>query len=354
MSTLPDTPPSPPPRFLFMNIAAFGRDLLTAWKGMLEWPVLAWLWPKTTVRLWLPDGSQALGLSLHSAPQHSPERARQARFEAVVLPESLLLRRTLLLPTLQAAELLASLTLEVQLLSPFPAAEAIWAHEVHPLESGGLKAHLVLTSYKLIAQHLAASHPQLANKTPEIWLPRVSDPGFVMLPGLGDPRRLRQGKAWRWASALLALMALALAAAIALTPSVHLYLQSQQARLAMQALVKKATPVQAQREALGRSTEQLKAAVELTQTPVLPLTALQLITDALSDDTSLLSLQIQGLKVTLSGQTTNAATLMKQLGNTPGLRDVKAPTPATKPLGAPRESFTIELTLDPTLIKATP
>ena len=33
------------------------------------------------------------------------------------------------------------------------------------------------------------------------------------------------------------------------------------------------------------------------------------------------------------------------------LREVKAPTPATKPLGAPRESFTIEFTLDPAQLK---
>jgi general secretion pathway protein L len=74
---------------------------------------------------------------------------------------------------------------------------------------------------------------------------------------------------------------------------------------------------------------------------------LQLITEALGDDTSLLSVQVQGHKVSLTGQTANASTLMKKLDNLPGLRDVRAPAPATKPLGATRESFTIEFSMDP-------
>jgi general secretion pathway protein L len=74
---------------------------------------------------------------------------------------------------------------------------------------------------------------------------------------------------------------------------------------------------------------------------------LQLITEALGDDTSLLSLQVQGHKVSLTGQTANASALMKKLDSLPGLRDVRAPAPATKPLGATRESFTIEFSMDP-------
>jgi len=74
---------------------------------------------------------------------------------------------------------------------------------------------------------------------------------------------------------------------------------------------------------------------------------LQLITEALGDDTSLLSLQVQGHKVSLTGQTVNASALMKKLDSLPGLREVRAPAPATKPLGATRESFTIDFTMDP-------
>jgi general secretion pathway protein L len=120
----------------------------------------------------------------------------------------------------------------------------------------------------------------------------------------------------------------------------------------MTSLGQKATPVIAQRESLVRMSEQLTNLALLSRKSAPPLQTLKLITEALPDDTSLLSLQLQGQKVSISGQTGNAAALMKQLGSTPGLRDVKAPTPATKPLGAPRESFTIEFTLDPAQLKS--
>ncbi|MEO8119679.1 MAG: PilN domain-containing protein [Rhodoferax sp.] len=343
-----------PARFFGLDLGSFWRDLLTAWRGMLEWPVLSWLWPTLAVRLWLPTGGQALSRSMDTAPLEDEQGAQSARFEAVLLPENLLLRRTLNLPRLQPQELMAALALEMQTLNPFAPNDVIWTHEIAPQDGNTLRVHIVLASRKLIAQHMAVVHPQLMSATPEVWIPRASEPGFVMLPGFGEARRQRQSTAWRWASAALALLALALMVAMAVTPSVQLYIRSLQANQAMLALQKKAEPIIKQRESLVRATEQLASLAELTGKPIPPLQTLKLITEALPDDTSLLSLQIQGLKVNISGQTANASALMKQLGSTPGLRDVKAPTPATKPLGATRESFTIEFTLDPAQLRPAP
>ena len=342
-----------PARFFGLDLSSLWRDLRTAWRGMAQWPVLAWLSPAAPVRLWLPSGAQAFCRDLRSAPMDDARLAKAARFEAVLLPENLLLRRAVDLPKLQPAELDAALALEVQALSPFAPGEALWTHEVLPIGNHALRAQLVLTSRKLVGQHLAAVHPE--RQSPEVWVPRTTGDGFVMLPGFGEARRQRQGAAWRWASVLLGVLALALVAAMAVTPTVQLYIRSVKASQVMAALQQKAGPVMAQRESLVRATEQLASAALLTGKPVPPLQALNvpplqalnLITESLPDDTSLLNLQIQGLKVTMSGQTANAAALMKQLGGTPGLRDVKAPSPAIKPLGAPRETFTIEFTLDP-------
>lgn len=338
-------------RFFGLNLEPFWRDLITAWRSMAEWPVFAWLWPKTAVRLYLPTGEQVLSLSLDAQPRRNAPHIQSARFEAILLHEDLLLRRTLDMPKLQPSELQAALALEIQTLSPFPTGDVAWTHEINPLSNTTLRVHIVLTSRKLIAQHIESTHPQLKSPHPEVWVNRVDKPGFITLAGFNDIRRQRVSTAWRWASALLALLALTLIAAMAITPSAQLYLRAIQARQAMASLQLKAGPVMAQRESLVRATEQLNNLAEITGKPVPPLQILNLITDALPDDTSLLSLQIQGAKVSISGQTPNAAALMKQLGITPGLHDVKAPTAATKPLGAPRESFTIEFTVDPTQIK---
>ena len=348
------TPVQPQSSFLGLDLGSLGRDLQVAWRGLLDSPMVSWLWPKSDIRLWLPDGGMALSRGLNSTVVHDKRRAKAARFEAIVLPEALLLRRTLSLPQLQAAEVRAALALEIQSLSPFSLNEVVWAHHTIQQSGGGVQAQVIISSRKLIAQQVDVAHPQLAPQNAEVWAALGDglngEPGFVALPGFGDARRQQQNTAWSWASGLLVLSALALVAAIVLTPTVRLYLMSVQASEALAVIAKKASPVIEQRESMLRVTEQVASLNKLVDQPVPPLQTLTLITQALPDDTSLLSLQIQGHKITMTGQTANAAALMKQLGSTAGLRDVKAPMPATKPLGASREQFTIECMLDPSQI----
>lgn len=343
--------------FLGLDLASLGRDLLAAWRGMLDWPLVSWLWPKSDVRVWLSGGGSALSRGLNTVLSHDDKsRVKAARFEAILLPENLLLRRTITLPQLQAAQVQAALSLEIQSLSPFTPGDAVWAHHVSQQNNSGIQAQVIISSKKLIAQHIAVAHPQLTSSNSEVWVSLGdvlnAEAGFVALPGFGGAGRDQQNTSWRWVSGLLMALALALGAAIAVTPTVRLHLKSIQASQALTAVSKKASPVIEQRESLLRVTEQVASLNKLVDKPVAPLQTLTLITQALPDDTSLLSLQIQGLKVTITGQTANAASLMKQLGSTTGLRDVKAPVPATKPLGAPREQFTIEFMLDPTQIPA--
>ncbi len=342
---LPATPNQA--KFFGLDLGSLWLDLRTAWRDMLEWRLFSWVWPRQAVRVCLPDGGQAMICSLHGPLSEDERRAASTRFEAVLLPEKLLLRRAIELPKLQSAELMAALGLEVRASSPFSVDDVIWAHEISPRSANSLRVHVVLTSRKLTERHIESVRPQLQTQIPEVWVAHADGPGFVVLPGFGEARRHRQGALWRWVSGGLALLALMLVAVMIVTPSIQLYLRFAQANQSMQVLQRQAAPVIAQREALIRASEQLASLSSITGRSVPILQTLKLITDALPDDTSLLSLQIQGPKVSMSGQTANAAALMKQLGSTPGLHDVKAPTPATKPLGAPRESFTIELSLEP-------
>ena len=341
----------PQAKLFGLDLSVFWSDLKSAWRAMAQWRVLSWLWPDLPVRVILPSGGMALISDLSSVAVRDDIRAPSARFAALVLAEDVLLRRELILPELGPAELEAALVLEAQSLSPFTQEDLAWTYETGPRDHGSLGVGLILCSRKLVARELASAHPDLRVREPEIWVARQYGPGFVMLNGFGEGHRQRQRAAWRWVSVLLALLALALLAAIAITPSVKLHLLSKQASQAMSDLQRKAGPVISQREKLVHAGEQLAALAVLVGRPLPPLKTLQLITEALPDDTSLFNIQVQGLKVSITGQTGNAAALMKQLGSTPGLRDVKAPTAATKPLGAPRESFTIEFTLDPAQLK---
>lgn len=343
-----------PNRFFGMDAGSLWRDLLTAWAGMLEWPVLSWLRPTQDVRVWQSSGESMLARSLNAPLQLDVKRALAARFEAILIPENLLLRRKLVFPKLQPAELAAALALETPTQSPFPADELIWAYEAKILPNGMQEVALTLTSRKLIQQHWDTTHPLRQRQNCEVWIPRAQSPGFLVLAGYAEGRRQRLGKTRRGVNAALALLAIALIAALSATPSAQLYLRAREAIQSMTELQKKAAPVMEQREALIRVTDQLNSLAELTGQTLPTLDVLNLMTNALPDDTSLLNLKIQGPQVIMSGQTGNTSSLMKQLGSTAGVRDVKAPTPAIKPLGATRESFTIELTIDPAQTKGTP
>jgi general secretion pathway protein L len=334
-------------RFLGLDLKSLWRDLLTAWRGMLDWPVLTWLWTKLSVRLWLPTGERVLSRNMLIAPTQDGKGVRTARFDAVLLPESLLLRRNLSLPILQTQDLIAALALEAQNLNPFDPSDVVWTYEAIPKDGRIMRAHLLLTSRKLIAEHIEAVHPELKASLPEVWVPRADGVGFVMLAGFGEARRLRHSVAWRWVSALLAMLVLALIAAMALTPSIQLYLRTQQAHKAMSVLFQKVAPVLTQRESLTRTTDLINGLTEIIGKPIQPLQVLKRITDALPDDTYLWTLQLQGAKVNMTGQTVNTSVLMKQLDTTPGMSNVTAPTPASKLPGAPREQFAIEFTFNP-------
>lgn len=334
------------------HMGSLRSDLFAAWRGMLGWPVISWLWPESDIRLWLPNAGLGVSRGLSSDMVLDKSRAQSASFEALLLPETLLLRKHVTLPQLQANEMAAALALEVQTISPFAFEDTVWAYQTDAASGVSAQIHLAVTSRKLIAQHAESMFPRLDLKTAEVWAQQVGGKGFTALPGFGDTRRQRHNHIWRWVSALLVFGVLALAAAIALTPTLRLYLMSLQAGQALEIVAKNASPAVQQREALLRLNEQISGLDKLVDRPVPPLQTLSLITQALPDDTSLLSLQLQGLKVTMTGQTANAASLMKQLGGTAGLQEVKAPTAATKPLGATREQFTIEFMLDPAQLKA--
>ena len=95
--------------------------------------------------------------------------------------------------------------------------------------------------------------------------------------------------------------------------------------------------------------EQLGSLAEVLADRIEPLRILDKLTQVLPDDTSVQSFKLQGAKLTIVGLTANASSLMQLLGNQPGLRDVRAPSAATRIPGALKESYVIEFTLDPQL-----
>lgn len=334
------------PTFFGMDTHELRQGFAQAWQRLAA-PVARWLTPAVAVRwrradgadqTWRTDGSRTA--ALRSAPSTG-----KGDFIALQPPEDLLLRRTVPMPRLPQAALQQAVALELLARSPFAAPDLVsgWTAPAMPA-TGPLAVEIILASRPQLLAWLASQSAQ-GSTEPELWCPAASGAPIV-LQGFGEARRTRAHARGKAASAWLLGLAAVLLLAAALTPTLQLRARALQAVAAYDKLAHSAAPALQQREALTRSQEQLAGLAQLLADQVDPLQVLDLITQALPDDTTLGALKLQGLKLSLTGQTGNAAALMQRLGSHPALREVKAPSAATRPPGATRDSFAIEALVD--------
>jgi general secretion pathway protein L len=326
------------------GLASFAADLGAAWRRLQASPLFSWLTPSVPVRLDRPDGSHAFWLA--SADGLTPLPAGQApasAFRATEIPEEHLLVRRIMLPALSESEIRQAVALDVAAASPFAAEDLVWAYSTRRAANGMVEAQVVLASRRQVGA-LVGQGAGAGAATPEAW---AWQPPFApaVLPGFGEARRDAAARRGRRLAFGLVVGALVLAVAAALTPVLQLRMRAVEANRAMEALVKRTEPALKQRAALTEALDAGNALGEMLAQRSQPLLVLDLLTQALPDDTSLLGLTVQGNKITINGMTGNAAGLMQLLSAHSQFRDVKAPTAATRPLGSPKDLFTIELVL---------
>ncbi len=350
-------------RLFGLDLTELSAEWRTAWRGMSQWPLFAWMRPEPNVRWALADGRVLLyrgpgkPLRVESGP------ARVTTFEALEVPDELLLHHEVRLPPLAADATHSALQLAVLGLSPFPQDDLLWVQTAPQRSSGDEPAPatgqtqripVVLTSRRLLQDRLFAAGPAAvqSGRLPELWIAQPHGPPTV-LPGFGEGARARHQRRWFRINLMLLATAVALVAAILVTPTVQLRQRALDAVSQYQALQQQAAPLVRQREAFVKADALLQGLSEAVGPTASALQVMDLITKALPDDAVLQSFQMLPAdgpgklpKLLLTGQVSNAAALMQQLGSQPGLRDVKAPSAAVKPLGAVKESFTIETLVD--------
>ncbi len=335
--------------FFGMDIRALVRDLGQAWGRLRESPIFAWLTPAVEVLWTRASGAQQVWQTdgRHFQPQaRALAPGRVVRFFAAEPPEDMLLRRRVTMPRMPQAAMEQAVTLNVRSSSPFAPNDLVWGWVADSGEGQAqVTIEMVLASRKGIEQHLAAHSPENA-PNPEIWCDRGDGTEPIVLRHFGQTQRhavqhrAKVINAWLLGTVCLLLVALAI------TPTLQLRARAIQAVASYETLARAAAPAVKQREALVLSQTQLSELHAVLAEQVDPLKVLDMLTQAIPDDTSLHSLQIQGLKVSLTGETGNAAALIQQLGSHPALREVKAPTAATRAPGASKDSFSLEAMVD--------
>ena len=341
-------------RLFGLDLHALWQDMCRPWQNMHEWPVFTWLTPTVPILVVRPHGDRCVSASAQ-APQSTwvPDtKTKTSRFVALQLPDELVLIRQLTMPAMSSAEIADAVALEAQILSPFAPTDIVWGFRLSPGTGDTVRVELALASRKQIASHLQTREADLAGLAPpEVWVLSPSGQPIVM-PGYGETSRMQHMRKWRRFGLLLVVLALMLVAAIAITPTVQLRFRAIEAVNAYTAVHQRTLPLAAKREELVKTSERLAVLNEIVSNRMDSLKVLDLLTQSLPDDTSLLGLQVQGLKVTMNGQTTNAAALMQHLSAQPGIQEVRAPSAATRPLGVSKDSFSLEFTLDPKALSA--
>ncbi|MDR0274981.1 MAG: PilN domain-containing protein [Burkholderiaceae bacterium] len=339
----------------------FGIDL-NAWPGqwraaaqwLLSSPLLRALAPAVPVRLigldgqrthWLMRGDLAQPIALAPPGAHP--------LPAVEIAPDDVLERHLALPGLGAADLDQAVRLEVQSSSPFAPEQTVFGYRVGAGEGEGgtRRVDLALTSRQQCEAALARAG---AGAQAEIWLlppPSARMLGIpcqpLVLRGWGEAARARaSARGQRIALGWLAL-ALALLAALLVTPVAFERLRAIQAQNALDALQKQAAPQVAQREALMRGSQALRATGAIAAKRLALPPVLDLLTRALPDSAWLNAIRVDGDKIVITGQADDATALVSALAAMPGVSGARQSSPATRGAGDAKERFSIELRVDP-------
>ena len=335
---------TPDARLFGIDLRSLGQELRQAWAEVLHTPALSWLTPDAPVMLLQADGSQTVWQAGARLADKEPKGKPQ--FFALQVPEDLLLRRTLHLPPMDAADRQGAVGLQVRALSPFADADLIWGSHVHPLEQG-VRVDVALASRRQIEQYLQTQMQRMGSAAAEVW---AVQPGRtpIVFAGFGETARHAYAVRGRRLRIALLVLALALLGGIALTPTLQLRARAIDAVRSYDALAQRTPELVQARQQFLQTADKLQALSELVAGRIEPLRILERLTAVLPDDAALQGFVLKGDKVTLSGLTGNASAVMQTLGQQPGVRDVRAPSPAVRVGGAnAKENFVVEFTLDP-------
>ncbi|CAM5781014.1 PilN domain-containing protein [Ottowia pentelensis] len=342
------------------NRPAFGVDFaqwLRQWQAagamLLEWPPLRrLLLPQVPIALHQPDGSSSAWLATGelACPVVSGP-GDGAAVQVLQLPVDRVLERSLTLPRLAPVDVTQAVQLDVAAASPFGAEQTVWGFCTRRIGGERLRVDVAIAARQQVEQNLYEA--KLASSTPtEVWVltgPVPDDAGAVrpiVLRGFGEGARQQITRRGLTRHLGLAALALALLAALVVTPTALQRERARQAVRSFDALQKQAAPQLAQREALLRRLERVQAVSDLLGQQLALPPVLDLLTRTVPDDAWLTSLRVDGNKLVLNGQASDAAALVQRLSAQPGAHEVRLASPATRGAGAAKETFIIELKLD--------
>lgn len=241
-----------------LDLRNLGHQFTQSWRALAQTRLLAWLGPNLPVRLLRADDSTVLWTG--SALIASSKGALAAEFDAIEIPENLVLRKWLSMPSLADSAIAQAVELEARAAAPFAPGDLIWGARTVPSGTSGKNlVEMVLVSRRRINQYLdekQRTREVPSGQQPEVWI-LASDGSPIVMAGWGEQRRAKKATRQRVIAYALIALAMVLAGLVAITPSLQLRARSLDANSAFEALQRETAQSSAKRESFTRSVDRL-------------------------------------------------------------------------------------------------
>ncbi len=336
-----------PWNFMGFDLRQIPALWISGWKEALSWPLLGWLKVTPMVRVYYPDGTSAYYANGQLSAKEPGRTSKQdAAFQALVLPESILLNRSMVLPKMPAADLQQTLRFEVDAVTPFDPAETVWGYRIDDQQGETQRVDLVLSSRAHIDKLIGQIALPVRLDELELWgMNARSQP--IGLIGYAEHRRKRYVRTRVMQIVSLLLMIPLLVVAIASVPMVAAQIRLSHAKQAMATLESKSGVAEAQRTKLLAQGQSSEVVLSYLKTIPQPLLVLNLLSKNIPDTAFLERFDMNAQRTLITGQADNAAALTQTLGALPELQNVHAPSAITRNPQNNKERFTLEFTVKP-------
>jgi general secretion pathway protein L len=275
-------------------------------------------------------------------PVAAPVDAGAVVARAILLPDRLVLVKTLWVPEAAEADLASVAMLEVSSNSPFPSADTCCGWAVGERREKDFDVQLVITSRSAVMSFIATLKNCHDVRAYEVWA--QAEGRMVLLTGFGEAGRQQRNQRRLTRMALVLAYCLALVLALFACSAGAKYLELQKVQAIQAQVDERASEAVKLRTELASAKAHIVIVNDLLAEYPDPHSGLNKLAAILGDDTWITAVDIKGTQVKIEGQSKDAAAVMQQLLDDPAYVRVVAPV-AIKKVNSGMEYFVLNLTL---------
>lgn len=315
-----------------------GRYWMAAWRDLLfshDSPIRHRLDEVVTLRSAAGTRSYQAGKACSSV--------LESECTAVLVPDDLVLSKTISIPIQAESELSSLLDLEVRSSSPFAAQDTRWGWSVVTRSDATIEVVLAIVSASAVMTFLGREYDSHDTQAQEVWV-ELSDV-MVVLQGFGEGlRERRYQKRLQHSAGLFAVIAILLLSMAAVSA---LYKTAELDRVERLSATTAAAARQASdfRGLLTVANETIGAANDVVANYPNPHIEIARLTALLDDDVYISSLSVDGRQMEMRGRALDAAKVLELLTNEPAYASVAAPGPTVR-LSDGFEQFHLKILID--------